>query len=95
MESFVPGKETYYWRVGSSQAKDSDDQRSPVYKTNLFVCGLETIKAKSDDQIELKAERQRQFYVDDLTTDTGKNNAVYAFGKEKWIDSFELGFDDA
>jgi hypothetical protein len=91
MNSYVPGKNTYYWSVGSSQAKDTDKQRSQIYKTHLAVCGLETIKVKSDDQLEFVALRQPQVGLDGKST--GGNNAVYAIGRDKWIDGFEVGFE--
>jgi len=55
MSSYVPGKTTYYWRTGSSQAEDNNDQRSELYTTNLAVCGFETLTLKDTDVMTINA----------------------------------------
>jgi len=47
-QAYVPGESSFHWRAGSSKADERDGQRSELFTTQLRICGLETIKSKTD-----------------------------------------------
>ena len=44
-----------FWRTGSSEAEDRNDQRSEVFTTSLVVCGFESFKAGNDEKMVVNA----------------------------------------
>jgi hypothetical protein len=47
--SFVPGKNSYHWKAGTSKAEEAEDQKSELFTTNLVVCRLESITLKNSE----------------------------------------------
>lgn len=90
--SYVPGKNSFYWKAGTSQAEEAEDQKSELFTTNLVVCGLESITLKNSEQIKVDAVRVARL---DLNGDPAGTNTIVSKPLKDLFDEFVIEATDS